>query len=459
MSGDDISRRLDDQARRAEALEAAVKALQSGSGGTASGLADLRKDLAAIGKRVDAMQAGTASEDTAALRRTIDALLGERVKLSEQVRRLSETTRQASPATLAEGFRQAAIALQAGLAPRPGDAAAFGIVDLQVGLKALLAIGDDGALRFVLPAPGEVPEAAALTDLRFTLRAQPEAAPTRVGELLPVPSLLGLSRASAESRLGQAGLGVGSIAEAESASLPGTVIGQSPEPGVEAAPEVRVDLLLALPRRTAVPDLAGLSAMEAEAALAAAGLLPGRQDEAVATTAPRGTIVAQDPAAGTMVPLGAAVGITLATAAPERVVVPDIVGLARAEAEARLGAARLALAPITDRAAAKEGLVLAQDPAAGTPVAPGSAVSVRLGPGADLPVLIDRAVKAAAGTRTGISGTLLRQRLTQLALPDAAAFAALAVASDDALQAVIGAPTPRGLADARAALRKALADD
>jgi hypothetical protein len=80
---------------------------------------------------------------------------------------------------------------------------------------------------------------------------------------------------------------------------------------------------------------------------------------------------------------------------------------------------------------------------------------------AALPVeeLIERAVKHAAGTRSGISGKLLRERLRALNLADHAAFAALAEAPLETLQKAIGAPTPRGLADAQAALRKALEDE
>jgi hypothetical protein len=71
-------------------------------------------------------------------------------------------------------------------------------------------------------------------------------------------------------------------------------------------------------------------------------------------------------------------------------------------------------------------------------------------------VLIDRAVKAAAGSRAGISGKLLGERLRGLEIADFAAFEALAAAPLEELQKSIGAPTPRGLQDAQAALRKAL---
>jgi hypothetical protein len=171
-----------------------------------------------------------------------------------------------------------------------------------------------------------------------------------------------------------------------------------------------------------------------------------------------GLVLAQDPPAGMRTEPGAAVSLVVAVAPPPTVAVPDMIGRTRGEAEAALKAAGLGLGEVSEKPAGKPGLVLAQAPKPGSAVPPGSPVSLVLSAPVEVSVLIDRAVKEAAGTRAGISGKLLGERLRALALKDYAAFEALAAAPLEELQKSIGAPTPRGLEDARAALRKALDD-
>lgn len=136
--------------------------------------------------------------------------------------------------------------------------------------------------------------------------------------------------------------------------------------------------------------------------------------------------------------------------------VPDLVGRSRAEAELLLKQAELGIGEVSEKPAGRPDRVLAQMPKPGTEVSPGSNVSLVVSASLPVEVLIERAVKAAAGTRAGISGKLLGERLRALNLRDHEAFAALAESPLETLQKAIGAPTPRGLADAQAALRKAL---
>lgn len=418
-------------------------------------LAALERALGAAPElRADLRSAAEAPIEMALKKRVAD-LEAEKATLADRVASLSEGRLQARPEQVTEGFRKAIAALQSGLSPRPGDSGAYAVSEMQVGLKSLVALDDEGGLRFVLPAPEERFDPAQLTEVRFTLRAvAPE--PAGAAALIVVPSLLGLPLAAALAALERAGLKPGRRAEQESRYAPGTVIGQSPDPGDEVAPDLPIDLVVAVPVRPTVPELRGLPLEEATARIEAAGLAPGAVARRESREIEEGRVLTQEPLPGMRVSPGAAVSLVVAVAPPPTVAVPALLGRPRAEAEAALKAAGLALGALSEKPAGKPGLVLAQAPQAGTEVPPGSPVSLVLSAPVEVSVLIERAVKEAAGTRSGISGKALGERLRALGLKDYAAFETLAAAPLEELQKAIGAPTPRGLQDAQAALRKAL---
>jgi beta-lactam-binding protein with PASTA domain len=426
-------------------------------------LARIEKTLDAFAGRLSALEeplrgaARTTAEPTREemlLRSRLAALEAEKAELSGRVRTLADGRMQARPEQVTEGFRKAIEAMQGGLAPRPGDRAAYTVSEMQVGLKSLVALDESGSLRFVLPAPDERFDPAQITEVRFTLRAASEAA-AAIPNLIPVPSLLGLPRAAADTALARAGLKLGKVAEQESRYAAGTVIGQAPDPGDEVAPEVPIEIVVAIAIKPTVPDLRGLTLDDATGRIEAAGLAGGAVARRESRQAQEGTVLAQDPLPGMRVEPGAAVSLVVAVAPPPTVAVPDLAGMPRAEAARALKAAGLAIGEVSEKEGGKPGLVLAQAPKPGTEVPPGSPVSLVVSSDIAVQVLIDRAVKAAAGTRAGISGRLLRDRLQALDLKDYAAFEALASAPLEELQKSIGAPTPRGLQDAQAAVRNA----
>lgn len=429
-------------------------------------LARIEKTLDAFASRLSALEeavrggatARMAAEPTRAetlLKARVAELEAERLTLSDRVKSLAAGRLQASPEQVTGGFRKAIEAFQGGLEPRPGDRTAYTVSEMQVGLKSLVALDEAGGLRFVLPAPDERFDPAQLTEVRFTLRAASEAAAAVPG-LIAVPSLLGLPRAAAETALARAGLKPGTVTEQESRYAPGTVIGQSPDPADEIAPEIPVDLVVAVAIRPTVPDLRGLSLAEATGRIEALGLMRGTVAERESKDAAEGTVLTQEPLAGMRVEPGSAVSLVVAVAPPPTVAVPELAGRSRDEAERLLKAAGLAPGQVTEKEGGRPGVVLAQAPKAGTEVPAGSPVSLVVSSDVAVEALIDRAVRAAAGTRAGISGRLLGDRLRALNLKDYAAFEALAAAPLEQLQKSIGAPTPRGLQDAQSALRKAL---
>ena len=427
-------------------------------------LGRIEKTLDAFASRLSALEeafrgaaprmAAEPTREETLLKARVAELEAEKLRLSERVKTLAAGRLQASPEQVTGAFRKAIEAFQVGLEPRPGDRTAYTVSEMQVGLKSLVALDEAGGLRFVLPAPDERFDAAQLTEIKFTLRAAGEAA--AVPGLIAVPSLLGLPRTAAETALARAGLKLGKVGEQESRYAPGTVIGQAPEPGDEVAPEVPIEIVVAVAIRPTVPDLRGLPLEEATARLEALGLVRGTVARRESRDAPENSVLTQEPPAGLRVEPGAAVALVVAVAPPPTVAVPDLSRRSRQEAERLLQAAGLALGEITAKEGGRPGLVLAQAPKPGTEVPPGSPVSLVVAADVPVAVLIERAVKAAAGTRAGISGKLLGDRLRALELKDYAAFEALASAPLEELQKSIGAPTPRGLRDAQAALRKAL---
>ncbi|WP_114376092.1 PASTA domain-containing protein [Elioraea thermophila] len=420
-------------------------------------LGEIERRLKALDERLSAVErfcGDRSASDEAALRSRIVALEAEKQKLADRLAALSADRTQARPEQVTEAFRRAVETMQSALRPRPGDRIGYAVNELEVGLKSLLALEKDGSLAFVLPTPADRFEPGQLTEVRFSLRATMAAEVEAA--LIAVPALLGLPRDAALEALARAGLKPGRVSERESRYPPGTVVDQAPQPGVEVAADRLVDLVVAIPLRSEVPDVIGLPIETAIARLEQAVLVLGERTERMTRDAAENTVVEQRPAAGTRVDRGSAVAVVVAKAPPATVLVPALRGQPLRAAEAALGASRLSLGKVTRQPNGRPGLVLAQEPKPGTEVAPGTAVDVVVAAEPEVDTLIARAVEAAAGTRAGISGKLLGERLRALGLKSYAEFAALANAPLEELQKKIGAPTPRGLLDAQAALRKAL---
>ena len=91
-----------------------------------------------------------------------------------------------------------------------------------------------------------------------------------------------------------------------------------------------------------IPSLEGLTREEAQERLAGSGLTLGEVSEAPSDSTPTGTVVEQDPQAGTSAQLETPVNITLSSG-PQRVAVPDLTGLSLSEAEPALSKVGLKL--------------------------------------------------------------------------------------------------------------------
>ena len=219
-----------------------------------------------------------------------------------------------------------------------------------------------------------------------TVLAQSPAAHTRVAAdtavdyvvavpvLVQVPNLLGRSQRFANGRLDRAELRRGETTTEESREPEGTVVGQAPGAGERAAVGSAVDLVVATPVTVRVPDLLGLDETAVETLLASRELDAGIVERQTSDRTP-GTVLAQEPAAGTRVVLGTAVAFVLAV--PPAVILPDLAGMTEADALETLAGSDLASGALEFRESATEaGLVLEQWPAAGQAVDVGSAVDL-----------------------------------------------------------------------------------
>ena len=189
-----------------------------------------------------------------------------------------------------------------------------------------------------------------------------------------VPNLLGRSERAATARLGGAELRRGRTTTEESQEPEGTVIAQAPGAAERAPVGSAVDLVVATPVTVRVPDLLGLDEAAVVTLLAGRELLAGIVERQTSDRT-AGTVLAQEPVAGTRVVVGTTVAFVLAR--PPEVTLPDLAGLTEADALEVLVRSDLAGGTREYReSAAAAGLVLEQWPAAGQPVEVGSAVDL-----------------------------------------------------------------------------------
>jgi beta-lactam-binding protein with PASTA domain/tRNA A-37 threonylcarbamoyl transferase component Bud32 len=186
-----------------------------------------------------------------------------------------------------------------------------------------------------------------------------------------VPSLIGSTEQEARAALEKAGLAVGEVSKEFSGTPVGTVLRTDPPSGERLKPGTPVALVVSkgvemLP----VPDVTGKPRAEAEAALDEAGFRVA-VSEVFSESVAKGRVVAQDPANGR-----AARGSTVqlqVSKGPELITVPDVSGMKRKEAVARLEALGLKTRVF---AIPGPGTVRSTDPGAGAKVRKGATIRV-----------------------------------------------------------------------------------
>jgi len=201
-----------------------------------------------------------------------------------------------------------------------------------------------------------------------------------------VPDVIGDTRETAEDRIIQNGLAIGTVTmEASDEVEEGRVIRQSPAGATDADEGSAVDLWVSGgPDLVSVPSLVDLSENDALAELRAAGLVVGvTTEEEDPDNEPR-TVLDQSPPPGEEVTPGSAVDITVSIPV-EQVRVPRVVNFSEDNALAAITEADLepSIASREFSNAVGEGFVISQDPAPGEQVDPGSVVEIVISRGPD----------------------------------------------------------------------------
>ncbi|HEX9416132.1 MAG TPA: PASTA domain-containing protein [Gaiellaceae bacterium] len=225
-----------------------------------------------------------------------------------------------------------------------------------------------------------------------------------------VPRVLGFKEQAAVNRLQRLGLGT-TVTRAFSKKGSGFVISQKPEPGVKVAKGRVVSLTVSRgPSAVVVPNLVSLSEADAVAQLTQLGL---RADVVQVPSSQRsGKVVAQNPKGGERVAPGSRVRLnvskgpthttTVVTTAPTttttstttttttttaETTVPDVVGQSLADATYAMKAASLLPDSYPVNSDEPGGTVVAQSPAAGETVQPGTVVRLNVSVGTTRPLL------------------------------------------------------------------------
>jgi eukaryotic-like serine/threonine-protein kinase len=195
----------------------------------------------------------------------------------------------------------------------------------------------------------------------------------------PVPEVVGLSQGDAEDALTQAGFKPKIERQYSDTVAKGAVIASNPAQGEEITKGRTVTLTVSRGRQgEAVPQVTGLSRADAEAQLDDAGLTANVSEKE--SSKDPGTVLSQDPPAGTTVDKGATVSLVVAKARPQ---VPDVTtgNPAVADAQKKLQAAGYKVQTREDPTAPPQlaGRVTRQDPAAGERRSTGATVTIFVG--------------------------------------------------------------------------------
>jgi serine/threonine-protein kinase len=196
-----------------------------------------------------------------------------------------------------------------------------------------------------------------------------------------VPDVSGSSFEDAQIRLAESRLNAVRQDEASDEVEVGLVIRTNPPAGdrVDRGSDVQVIVSIG-PAPVEVPDVAGRDQVEATQLLNQAGFRVTKSTEA-SSSVPSGSVIGTNPAAGTPAPRGSTVTI-IVSSGPGEQEVPDVVGDSQSDATQTLTDAgfnvRVVEVPSTPQ---NDGLVIAQDPDAGTTAESGSQVTITVGTG------------------------------------------------------------------------------
>jgi beta-lactam-binding protein with PASTA domain len=222
---------------------------------------------------------------------------------------------------------------------------------------------------------------------------------------------VGQTQSAAGTAITGANLIVGTVTQqCDNNVAAGSVISQNPAAGSPVPPGSPVDLVISTgPCPVNVPSVVGLTQSAAGTAITGANLIVGTVTQQCDNNVAAGSVISQNPVAGSPVPPGSAVDFVISTG-PCPVNVPNVVGQTQGAAGTAITGANLVVGTVTQQCSntVAAGSVISQNPAAGSPVPPGSAVDLVVSTG-PCPVSVPNVVGQAlqGGTALPVAGTTL----------------------------------------------------
>jgi serine/threonine-protein kinase len=196
-----------------------------------------------------------------------------------------------------------------------------------------------------------------------------------------VPSVVDLPQAQAVAMIKHQGLRIARIESETSADVAhGSVTRTDPVAGTSVAIGSSLTLFVSSGKpQVSVPDVTGEAQDQATASLRHAGFQVATQTKE-SSTVTAGDVISQNPAGGTQASSGATVTLTIATA-PTTAKIPDVTGSTAAAAQANLEGLgfKVKRQSKTVSAQNQDGLVISENPAAGTTAKKGSTVTIVVG--------------------------------------------------------------------------------
>jgi serine/threonine-protein kinase len=322
--------------------------------------------------------------------------LGRLAPVIERAGRPDPAERYPDAATMGEALADAARAMpRPQPLPLPGLDGEAAVVDpTQIGMPAPL-FDQDAPKKGTEPARAEprrrraplaqrlVPIVVAIVALAV-LGTAAAAIATAGGSTVAVPSVVGLSKDDATTRIATQGLSV-TIAEQAADDPKDMVLSQRPQAGTFSRDGTKVHLVVSLgPPAITIPDVRSASPDDAEAQLSAAGFVVTRTDR-YDEQVPANAVIDTDPPIGQGVPRDSEVTLIISDG-PAPVQVPDVTGETYDTAAANLSSRGFGVARDDDEFSdsVPAGQVISTSPAGGNYVNRGSTVQVVVSKGPEL---------------------------------------------------------------------------
>ena len=201
-----------------------------------------------------------------------------------------------------------------------------------------------------------------------------------------VPDVSGQSESAAQKTLEDANLVVDSESKYDDHIEAGKVISTDPAAGMEVEEGTHVKMYVSMGvEKVEVPQITGITSEEAQAALAAVGLIGGSVTEEDSEEYDAGYVISQGKSAGSKLEKGSAVDYVVSKGS-SKVEVPDLYGMTMAEAQQALSNLGLVSGAVTSggHSDLPEGQVMSQTIAPGSHVDRGTAIDFQTSDGPEV---------------------------------------------------------------------------